>query len=64
MRFGAPAWVGPLYPLGSLLSLWIFARSWLGRARVDWKGRTSAWNHDSDIGEFPAACAAFRPCVA
>ena len=51
VRFGAPAWVGPLYPLGSLLGLWIFARSWLGRARVDWKGRTYAWNADSDVGE-------------
>ena len=51
VRFGAPAWVGPLYPLGSLLGLWIFARSWLGRARVEWKGRSYAWNVYSDDRE-------------
>ena len=51
VRFGAPAWVGPLYPLGALLGLWIFALSWVGRARVEWKGRSYAWNVYSDMGE-------------
>ena len=54
VHFGAPAWVGILYPLGSLVGLWIFARSWVGRSRVEWKGRSYAWNVHSDAEErFP-----------
>ena len=65
VRFGAPAWVGPLYPLGSLLGLWIFARSWLSRSRVDRKGRTYAWDVYSDAGEdFPPSAQPSGPVSA
>ena len=47
--FGAPAWVGPLYPLGALVGHWILLRSWLGRRRVTWKGRSYAWDVYSDV---------------
>lgn len=47
-RFGAPAWMGLLYPLGALVGHWILLRSWLGRRRVQWKGRSYAWDVNSD----------------
>ena len=43
-RFGAPAWMGLLYPLGAAIVQWILLRSWLGRRRVRWKGRYYDWN--------------------
>lgn len=48
LKFGAPAWVGPLYPLGASMAHWIFLRSWLGSDRVVWKGRSYAWNVHRD----------------
>jgi hypothetical protein len=47
-RFGASAWMGLLYPLGALVGHWILLRSWLGRRRVRWKGRSYAWDVYSD----------------
>ncbi len=35
----APFWYGVLYPIGSLVSFYIFARSWMRGGRVMWKGR-------------------------
>ena len=49
LRFGAPAWVGPLYPLGAVVGHWILLRSWLGRRNVQWKGRSYAWDVYSDV---------------
>lgn len=54
-RFGAPAWVGPLYPLGAVVGHWILLRSWLGRSRVEWKGRSYAWDVYADVSEESAA---------
>jgi chlorobactene glucosyltransferase len=47
--FDAPWWIGPLYPLGSLIGLYILLKSWLGRGRVRWKGRSYAWDVYSDV---------------
>lgn len=52
-KFGAPAWIGPLYPLGALVGHWILLRSWLGRNRVHWKGRSYAWDVYADADERP-----------
>lgn len=49
-RFDAPAWVGPLYPLGAVVGQYIVLKSWLGRNRVRWKGRSYAWDVYSDVG--------------
>ena len=49
-RFGAPAWMGLLYPVGAAVGLWILVRSWAGRRRVRWKGRSYAWDVYSDAG--------------
>ncbi len=35
----APFWYGVLYPIGSLVGFYIFARSWMRGGRVMWKGR-------------------------
>lgn len=51
VHFGAPTWVGLLYPLGALVGLLILLRSWAGRARVEWKGRSYAWDVYADVGE-------------
>jgi chlorobactene glucosyltransferase len=48
-QFGAPAWVGPLYPLGALVGHWILLKSWIGRGRVTWKGRSYDWDVYSDV---------------
>jgi chlorobactene glucosyltransferase len=47
-RFGAPAWMGLLYPVGAAVAHWILIKSWLGRRRVRWKGRSYAWDVYSD----------------
>ena len=47
-RFGAPWWMGLLYPVGALVAHWILLRSWLGRRRVRWKGRSYAWDVYAD----------------
>jgi chlorobactene glucosyltransferase len=39
LRMGAPARYGLLYPLGSLVTGYIFARAWRRGGRVEWKGR-------------------------
>ncbi len=39
-RFGAPPWVGLLYPLGATVEAYIFTRSFVRGRRVEWKGRT------------------------
>lgn len=49
LKFEAPAWVGPLYPLGALVGHYILLKSWLGRGRVRWKGRSYAWDVYSDV---------------
>jgi chlorobactene glucosyltransferase len=49
-RFGAPAWMGLLYPVGALVGLGILLRSWLGRRRVRWKGRSYEWDVYADSG--------------
>jgi hypothetical protein len=54
----APWWVGPLYPLGSLVGLYILLKSWLGKGRVRWKGRSYAWDVYSDVHGDEAAPAA------
>ena len=41
-RMGAPAAYGLLYPLGSLVTIYIFARAWRRGGRVVWKGREYA----------------------
>ena len=41
-RMGAPAAYGLLYPLGSLVTVYIFARAWRRGGRVLWKGREYA----------------------
>jgi chlorobactene glucosyltransferase len=41
-RMGAPVWYGLLYPLGSLVTGYIFARAWARGGRVEWKGRRYA----------------------
>lgn len=38
-RMGAPAWYGLLYPLGALVTSFIFLRSWIRGRNVVWKGR-------------------------
>ena len=38
-RMGAPAWYGLLYPLGALVTSFIFLRSWIRGRNVLWKGR-------------------------
>ena len=53
LRLGAPAWVGPLYPLGAVVGHWILLRSWLGRRRVHWKGRTYTWDVYADAADEP-----------
>lgn len=36
-----PAWYGVLYPVGSVIALFIVLRStWRGGRRIEWKGRT------------------------
>ena len=52
VRFGAPAWVGPLYPLGALLvSGFLRAAEW---AAPELNGRSYAWDPYSDVGDnFP-----------
>ena len=61
VKLGAPAWTGLLYPLGTLVGLWILLRSWLGRDRVEWKGRSYAWDVYSDTAdEHPAPVARER----
>ncbi|MSR35677.1 MAG: glycosyltransferase [Gemmatimonadetes bacterium] len=49
VQFGAPAWVGPLYPLGALVGHWILLKSWLGKGRVQWKGRSYRWDVYADV---------------
>jgi len=49
IQFGAPAWVGPLYPVGALVGHWILLKSWMGRRRVQWKGRSYAWDVYADV---------------
>jgi hypothetical protein len=39
-RMGAPAAYGLLYPLGALVGMYIFLRSWIRGRRVVWKGRS------------------------
>ncbi len=39
VRMGAPAAYALLYPLGAAMMAYIFARSWAGGRRVEWKGR-------------------------
>lgn len=39
-RMGAPAVYGLLYPLGALVGVLIFLRSWIRGRRVVWKGRS------------------------
>jgi chlorobactene glucosyltransferase len=53
----APWWIGPLYPLGSMVGLYILLKSWLGKGRVRWKGRSYAWDVYSDVREDEAASA-------
>src|SRR6185503_11538095 len=53
-RVGAPVWVGPLYPLGALVGHWILLKSWIGRGRVRWKGRTYDWDVYQDVRKRPA----------
>ena len=38
-RIGAPARYGLIYPLGALVLIGIFSRSWVRGRRVEWKGR-------------------------
>jgi chlorobactene glucosyltransferase len=38
-EMGAPALYGALYPLGALVTSYIFVRSWARGRRVEWKGR-------------------------
>lgn len=38
-RMGAPALYGLLYPFGAAAGARLFARSWAGGRRVEWKGR-------------------------
>ncbi len=47
--FRGPWWAGPLYPLGTIVTLWIVVRSWAGRRRVRWKGRSYAWDVNADV---------------
>ena len=47
-RFGAPWWMGLLFPVGAVVAHWILLRSWLGRRRVRWKGRSYAWDVYAD----------------
>jgi chlorobactene glucosyltransferase len=54
-QFGAPAWVGPLYPLGALIAHWILLKSWIGKGRVHWKGRSYDWDVYADVREDDAA---------
>ncbi len=51
IKFGAPAWIGPLYPLGALVGHWVLLRSWLGRDRVNWKGRSYSWDVYADAAD-------------
>ncbi len=39
VRFGISAAYGLLYPLGAGVALFIVARSWLRRGKIEWKGR-------------------------
>ncbi len=64
-RFGAPAWMGLLYPVGAGVGLWILLRSWLRRRTVSWKGRSYTWDvyadsrqgsHATDDLEPPSRC--------
>jgi chlorobactene glucosyltransferase len=59
-QLGAPAWVGPLYPVGALVGHWILLKSWLGRGRVHWKGRSYDWDVYADVRQ-ERASAAERP---
>ncbi len=38
-RMGAPAAYGLLYPLGAVVGMWIFLRSWWQGRKIAWKGR-------------------------
>jgi len=60
-RFGAPAWMGLLYPVGALVGHWILLKSWLGRRRVRWKGRSYAWDVYADSRPEPHARGAPDP---
>jgi chlorobactene glucosyltransferase len=39
-RMRAPFWYGLLYPLGAVVGMYIFIRSWIRGRKVVWKGRT------------------------
>ena len=39
VRMGAPAGYALLYPLGALVGMGIYLRSWRGGLNVEWKGR-------------------------
>jgi len=48
-RMGAPFWYGLLYPLGTLVVMYIFMRSWARGRNVEWKGRTYVIRDTSEI---------------
>jgi len=50
-RMGAPARYGLLYPLGALVTDWIFLRAWRRGGRVRWKGREYTLDADALMGE-------------
>ena len=50
-RMGAPVRYGLLYPLGALVTAWIFVRAWRRGGRVRWKGREYALEADALMGE-------------
>jgi hypothetical protein len=49
-RMGAPFVFGALYPLGSVVGLYILLRSWIRGRTVAWKGRTYLLK---DVAEAP-----------
>jgi chlorobactene glucosyltransferase len=50
-RMGAPAYYGLLYPLGSLVTGYIFVRAWRRGGRVEWKGREYALEPEAVMRE-------------
>jgi chlorobactene glucosyltransferase len=61
LKFEAPAWVGSLYPLGAVVGLFILLKSWLGRGRVHWKGRSYDWDVYSDVRQDRGGAGPARP---
>jgi len=51
VRMGAPVYYGLLYPLGSIVTGFIFARAWRRGGRVEWKGREYSLEPDAVMRE-------------